>query len=228
MTPAREPEATQAGANGELSRAAKRHVRRLAKQQVEQLEIKEASVPAAFRSARADGSAEAGVVGGLLTAEQRRHQQKLDRVQMVGIGALPTGRPSEYTPEEGDTICAWIQGGGSLNGYLKNTGRMAETVYRWLRQHADFSRAYAHAERDRADTLAEETLEIADSAAINPTIEGVQAAKLRVDARKWIVSKLSPTKWGDRQTVEHSASVNIRIGIPPRPRDALAPVVEVV
>lgn len=204
------------GANGLPSRAAKRHANRLAKKKAEMQEIAAMSVPEPFRSGVAAGPADSEV-SGLLTAKQRKHQQMQDRVHQVGIGALPRGRPSEFTPEEGDVICAWIQSGGSLRGYLRNTGRTAETVYRWMRQNAGFAALYAHAGRDRADTLAEETLEIADAAAIDPTLEGVQAAKLRVDARKWIVSKLSPAMWGDRQVVEHVGAVNIRIGVPQKP-----------
>jgi hypothetical protein len=81
-------------------------------------------------------------------------------------------------------------------------------------ERADFLARYSRACEDRADTLADDIIEIVDAAAENPTIEGVAAAKLRMEARKWIASKLRPQKWGDKQTVEHVGAVNIRIGIP--------------
>lgn len=127
------------------------------------------------------------------------------------------GRPSEYTDEEGDDICAWIAGGGSLRAWCRQNSRAIETVYRWMRQDARFHARYAQAHEDRADTLADEMIEIADDSAVNASIEGVAAAKLRVETRRFIASKLRPQKWGEKQTVEHVGAVNIRIGIPAKP-----------
>lgn len=132
-------------------------------------------------------------------------------------GQLSVGRPSEYTVEEGDTLCAWVQAGGSLRGYCKETGRSAATVYRWMREDTQFQARYSQAHEDRADTLTDEMLEIADTVASNPSIEAVAAAKLQVEARKWIASKLRPQRWGDKQIVEHKGNVSIRIGIPQKP-----------
>ena len=42
--------------------------------------------------------------------------------------------------------------------------------------------------------LADEILEIVD----NAVGEDVQAARLRVDARKWIMSKIAPKRFGDK------------------------------
>lgn len=62
--------------------------------------------------------------------------------------------------------------------------------------------------------LAEEILELAD-APIPTDNDGrmdsaaVQAARLRVDARKWIAAKLKPKRYGDRQTLEHEGSINL-------------------
>lgn len=57
--------------------------------------------------------------------------------------------------------------------------------------------------------LAEEILEIADDAAGDYDAEGrfrpenVQRARLRIDARKWILSKLAPHRYGDRVSLNH-------------------------
>lgn len=75
------------------------------------------------------------------------------------------------------------------------------TVYKWLASIPSFAEAYAQAratlvERwaDEIVTLADEPIEPGDNAA-------VQRARLRVDTRKWLMSKLAPRKYGDR--VEH-------------------------
>ncbi len=157
--------------------------------------------------------------GQLIPQEERRHRSKEKHAiaKEAGHPLAGPGRPGEYTDEEGDTICAWVQAGGSMRGYCKKTGRAPATLYRWMRESAQFHARFAQAHEDRADTLAEEGLEIVDDAALTPTIEGVAAAKLRWEARKWIASKLRPQKWGDKQMVEHVGAVNIRIGIPAKP-----------
>ena len=125
------------------------------------------------------------------------------------------GRPSEYTDEEGDRICAWIAEGKSLRSYSRATGRDLTTIYRWLRERGEFHKRYARAHDDRADTLADEMVDIADEAA-SGTMEEIQAARLRVDTRKWIAAKLKPTKWGDLQVAAPKTNVTFNIGLPQR------------
>lgn len=79
--------------------------------------------------------------------------------------------------------------------------------YAWaklqLRSNPELKVAYQQAVEDRADRLAEELIEIADT----PMPEGldgpsrsawVQQMRLRVDVRKWAASKLRPKTYGDR------------------------------
>lgn len=97
------------------------------------------------------------------------------------------------------------------------------TVYRWLAEHEDFREKYVRAREAQADAIFEEILEIADDGTNDWTErqnsdgssytvvdhEHVSRSKLRVDARKWMASKLAPKKYGDRIHTEHSGSVGI-------------------
>ncbi|OZI26935.1 terminase [Bordetella genomosp. 9] len=85
------------------------------------------------------------------------------------------------------------------------------TVMRWLADNAVFREQYARAREAQADKLAEEILSIADDG-LNDTYvddEGnkrtdhdvVARSRLRVDARKWLASKMAPKKYGDK--IEH-------------------------
>jgi hypothetical protein len=125
------------------------------------------------------------------------------------------GRPSAYTEEEADVICTWIAEGKSLKSYCRASGRPMMTVYRWLREYADFRDRYARAHEDRADTLADELVDIADSVAAG-SLEEIQAARLRVDTRKWIAAKLRPGRWGEQKDVGPKTNVTFNIGIPNR------------
>lgn len=83
-------------------------------------------------------------------------------------------------------------------------------IMKWLSdgQHADFVQQYARAREVQAETMAEEMLAIADDG-INDTCQDadgrtivnhdvIARSRLRVDARKWLASKLAPKKYGDR------------------------------
>jgi hypothetical protein len=63
----------------------------------------------------------------------------------------------------------------------------------------EFSLQYARAMEKRADAIFDELIEISDNIG-----EGsdVQRDRLRVDTRKWVVSKMLPKKYGDKITQE--------------------------
>ena len=109
------------------------------------------------------------------------------------------GRPTDYSIDLAAAICEMLANGSSLSKISKIEGfPKASTVYQWLIKYPEFSEMYARAREDQADTLADQITHIADKA----TTEGVQVARLRVDARKWIAAKLKPRKYGDKVTNE--------------------------
>jgi hypothetical protein len=84
-------------------------------------------------------------------------------------------------------------------------------------QDKDLSEQYARARSDMIDKIADDILKIADEELI-PTGEGkvdsamVQKQRLRVDTRKWLLSKLAHKKYGDKLelTGDETAPVNIK------------------
>lgn len=150
-------------------------------------------------------------------AKEAVQAQELARVREGEIQAAEAhkkalGRPSEYTPEQADSICTWVAEGRSLRSWCRLHERSMHTVYKWLRETPDFMQRYARAHDDRADSLADEIVEIADEAQWG-TLEQIQAARLRMDARKWVAAKLRPQKWGDYQPAEQRSHVTFNIGI---------------
>jgi hypothetical protein len=79
--------------------------------------------------------------------------------------------------------------------------------YAWaklqLRNNHELKAAYQQAVGDRADRLAEELMELADTP-MPKGLDGpsksawVQQMRLRVDVRKWAASKLKPKSYGER------------------------------
>lgn len=130
------------------------------------------------------------------------------------------GRPSDFTQEIADLICDRIAEGDSLRKICREDGfPNKSTVFRWLGENSKFRDQYARAHEEQADTLFDDIVAIADDSAndygfkegedkdgdgARPVFlaENVQRSKLRVEARKWAASKLSPKKYGDFQRTE--------------------------
>lgn len=136
-----------------------------------------------------------------------------------------TGRPSSYTDEIADLICERIAEGESLRAICADDGMPNRaTVFRWLGVNEIFRDQYARAKEAQAEALADEIVEIADDGrndwmtrrqgddeVLVPNTEHMQRSRLRVDARKWVASKLLPKKYGDRLDVESKGSLTITI-----------------
>ncbi len=130
------------------------------------------------------------------------------------------GRPTIYSEELAITICARLAAGEPLVKMCRDDSMPAViSVYRWLASNEVFREMYVRAREDQADTLADEIITISDESQVgtktttkaNGDIETVHAdmverSKLRVDARKWIASKLKPKKYGEFMRQEHSGS----------------------
>lgn len=129
------------------------------------------------------------------------------------------GRPSDYTPEMAAEICSRIADGMSVREMCTADDMPdKKTVFRWLGVHEEFRHQYALACDARAEHMADEILDIADNGEndwmertngdgenVGWTTNGeaIQRSKLRVDTRKWLLSKLQPKKYGDKVTQEH-------------------------
>lgn len=121
------------------------------------------------------------------------------------------GRPSVYTQEIADSICERIADGESLrNICLGDEMPCRSSVFKWLNENKSFSDQYARAREAQADHMADEILAIADETD-RDTIdteggerannEWIARSRLRVDARKWLASKMAPKKYGDKLDV---------------------------
>lgn len=121
-----------------------------------------------------------------------------------------TGRPTDYSEELVSLICQRISGGESLRKICSSEGMpVINTVWTWLNKYADFSQRYARAREEQADLFAEEIIELADMAMEAKDNVQAQAYRLRVDARKWVASKLKPKSYGDRVEANISGALEI-------------------
>lgn len=129
------------------------------------------------------------------------------------------GRPSMYTQELADKICAEISSTSKSLRTICDQDDMPSvvTIMAWLRTNDEFLKQYTRAKEEQADLMVEEMIDISDDARNDfMTIqrggelvsvedkEVTNRSKLRVETRKWIASKLKPKKYGDKTHTELS------------------------
>lgn len=119
---------------------------------------------------------------------------------------------TQYTQEMADLICERIADGHSLRSICQADDMPAQsTVFKWLSEQKTFSEQYARAREAQADKLADEILSIADDGTKDTykdehgnertDQEVIGRSRLRVDARKWLASKMAPKKYGDKLAI---------------------------
>lgn len=115
-----------------------------------------------------------------------------------------------------------IEEGASLRSALKKNGPLSsQTFTKWCDESESMAKRYARATEKRAEAIFEDILSIADENYKDTYVDGegiertdhdvIQRSKLRVDARKWVLAKMHPTKYGDKLDV---TSGNKAIAVP--------------
>lgn len=105
------------------------------------------------------------------------------------------GRPSLYSEELASRICERLSAGETLLAICKDDDMPAEaTVRAWaLDDYKGFSANYARARELGYSRLADELTAIADDKTGDAARD-----RLRVDTRKWLLSKALPKVYGDK------------------------------
>ena len=90
------------------------------------------------------------------------------------------------------------------------------TFFEWLKDDDGKANQYARACEVRAEGIFEDILEIADNSSNDtiytdkgeiPNSEWIARSRLKVDARKWMLGKMNPKKYGEKIQQEHSGEV---------------------
>lgn len=143
------------------------------------------------------------------------------------MSAETRGRPSTYTPEIAATICAEVASGKTLREVCRQEGMPSESTVRswYLDDREGFFAQYARARDLQLEVWADETIEIADDGSNDwmtrqnsngesyevVNSEHISRSKLRVDQRKWLLSKLKPERYGDRLKVAGDADAPLHV-----------------
>lgn len=136
----------------------------------------------------------------------------------------PKGRPSKFTDDLAKQICLRLSMGETLRRICRDDGMPAEsTVRQWaLDDVQGFYAQYVRARDIGLDAMADEILDIADDGE-NDYVERerkdgskftaidrehVQRSSLRVDTRKWYLSKMAPKRYDKPDTTKEPEKQN--------------------
>lgn len=140
-----------------------------------------------------------------------------------GNGSHPPPLPDTWDQAQVDSILLKMSEGKSLRDACLDVGIPRQTFMKWvLKDTNGLGGQYVRAREAQMDAMEAEMLAIADDsrgdtttrrdAAGNeyevPDNEWINRSKLRVDTRRWIMSKIAPKKYGDRN--ESTVSVTER------------------
>jgi hypothetical protein len=146
---------------------------------------------------------------------------------MSEIPKKKIGRPPKMNADRFDRIINVLSVSSlGLQAICKANGISASNFYAWmLKAPNEFREMYARARENQAQVLADEITEIADNKEfgvieiVKETKDGtfretrredaIRHRELQVDARKWVLSKLLPHKYGDRLEVAADVTFNV-------------------
>lgn len=92
------------------------------------------------------------------------------------------------------------------------------TFIQWLSESDELAKQYAYACEERAEGIFDEMFDIADDSSNDVEVtdngivvkhEEIQRSRLRVDIRKWALSKMNPKKFGDQSKLTLEGGINV-------------------
>lgn len=130
------------------------------------------------------------------------------------------GRPTQYTPALGKAICKMLSSGMTLIDVCRRDAMPHESVVRWWAAQPEhpFSTQYVRARQIGYMHMGDEIVDIADNAKndwmerlgedgkeiVVLNREAIARSQLRIETRKWLLSKALPKIFGDKVALEHT------------------------
>lgn len=108
-----------------------------------------------------------------------------------------------------DAVCALLEDGKSLRAACRDLDLSPRTILDWTKANEAFTTQYMRAREAGYKLLADELVDIADEKEVQVRYDGedmtldlsptaIARNRLRVDTRKWMLSKMLPKIYGDK------------------------------
>ena len=121
------------------------------------------------------------------------------------------GRPTTFTAVTAEEICALLIEGKTLRQIEQEKGMPSrKTMVAWLARNDGFRAQYARAREIQA---LEDYREVVKNGKTETVFDrqNVERSKLRVDARKWLMARRMPKRYGDKLGLDHSGELKVSI-----------------
>ena len=150
-------------------------------------------------------------------------------MKMPGKGTQGTPRVSgrarhvvqQKTEPRALRVLSLMADGKSTTAACSAVGIGWQGFLNWVERTPDNKERYARARAQLLERMAEEIHEIADTPVMGEVTttrpdgsievkagDMIEHRKLRIEARKWTLSKLLPQKYGDRQILDHNVTAD--------------------
>lgn len=125
-----------------------------------------------------------------------------------------TGRPTTFTQELANQICARMSQGETVTKILEAAGMPADlsVVWYWRNNNPAFATAYARAREEQMHAWADQIITEAEDGTGDYVVgadgkrkyqrHNMDRTRLIVDTKKWLMARLAPKDFGDKQTVD--------------------------
>lgn len=125
-----------------------------------------------------------------------------------------------YTQEVTDAICAAVESGASIREACAQNNATFQSFYRQCDADSKLAEQYAHArergydaEFEKLQEVSEDQPERGPQGTVDPGWVAYQ--RLRIDTRKWALSKKAPRKYGDKLDLNHSGGLTVNWPVAP-------------
>ena len=109
-------------------------------------------------------------------------------------------------------VCERMEAGESLRKSCAAEGVKDPTFLLWVKDNAEFAEQYTRAREAGLHVMAQQIIEISDEQEVEARYQGedvkldlsataVARNRLRVDSRKWLLSKMLPKVYGDKLAI---------------------------
>jgi hypothetical protein len=139
------------------------------------------------------------------TTKRKRERPSAAKTKSNRKNGQKGGRPKVLTEDDFTEVLEGLMDGLSLTEVCKRPRlpSVKTVLQRVVRERSGFGEAYAQAREVGLLRMEDQLLQLSDDAGVgeeDPKLANaaVQRARLQIDARKWVMSKQNPRRYGDR------------------------------
>lgn len=110
----------------------------------------------------------------------------------------------DYSPELVAKILAEIAEGEPVNRVCRKYHVTPGRYNFWVLEDVDgLAARHARARQLQCDAIAQQITELSEAPVGSKDYAEINRRKLEIDTKKWLLAKLAPRQYGERQTIEH-------------------------